>query len=125
MRMSSDDYRTDRWLLELIGEAYDPCTFRSLHNPDYPDGLTCQWPVGRVFINPPYSNPKPWIVRGISHQQKGGSCVMLLLKHDSSTEAYRLLHEAGAHFLMINGRLKHETGIGAAFPSVLAVLEVI
>lgn len=119
----SDDYSTDRWILELVGDAYDPCPLYG--KTTYPVGLVAKWPVGKVFINPPYSNPKQWVVRGISHQKAGGSTVIFLLKHDSSTEAYRLLHEAGAHFLLVNKRLKHQTGKSAAFPSVLAILEAI
>lgn len=53
-----------------------------------------------------------------------GDNIVLLLKHDSSTEAYRLLHEAGAYFILINRRLKYQTNRPAAFPSMLAVLSV-
>ena len=50
--------------------------------------------------------------------------IVMLLKHDTSTEWYRLLHEAGAKFLLVNGRLKHQTGRACAFPSVLAVMSL-
>jgi len=74
-----------------------------------------------VFVNPPYSNPLPWILQGISENKKGKT-IVFLLKHDSSTKWYQALHEAGAHFMMIQGRLKHGTGKSASFPSVIAVL---
>ena len=74
-----------------------------------------------VFVNPPYSNPSAWVMKAIE-EARNGLPVVLLLKHDSSTEWFRLLHEAGARFIMINKRLKHRTGRSAAFPSVLAVL---
>lgn len=75
----------------------------------------------RVFVNPPYSDPLPWVLHGIKEHQKGKT-VVFLLKHDSSTKWYRALHEAGARFLMIEGRLRHGTGKPANFPSILAVL---
>jgi len=74
-----------------------------------------------AFVNPPYSNPLAWVEKAIEESKKGLT-VVLLLKHDSSTKWYRLLHEAGANFMMISRRLKHRTGRSAAFPSVLAVL---
>tara|TARA_Y100000004_G_scaffold89474_1_gene100375 strand:+ start:618 stop:959 length:342 start_codon:yes stop_codon:yes gene_type:complete len=105
---------------------YDPCPID--HNPKIDkDGLEVDWEyyyrrsgyIG-AFVNPPYSNPLPWVKKAIAASKK--MPVVMLLKHDSSTEWFRLLHEAGARFLMINKRLKHRTGKGAAFPSVLAVL---
>lgn len=74
-----------------------------------------------TFVNPPYSDPLPWVKKAIQEYENGCNIVMLL-KHDSSTEWYRLLHEAGAKFLLVNKRLKYCTKTGAAFPSVLAVL---
>jgi len=47
----------------------------------------------------------------------------MLLKHDSSTEWYRLIHESGGYILMINKRLKHQTGKVAPFPSILVFWE--
>ncbi len=105
------------------------------------DGLAISWnwaDYDGVFVNPPNSDPKAWVKKAIfefnkAHDQANpdidpdwyeGSAlnIVMLLKHDTSTQAYKLLHEAGAKFLMIQGRLKHGTGKSAAFPSVLVVL---
>ena len=115
----SDSYPTDAWVLSLFDGWHDPCTlskgeFRSF------DGLGSSW-GGRTFVNPPYSDPLPWVEQGIKEAAKGKT-VVFLLKHDSSTKWYQKLHEAGAHFLMIQGRLRHGTGKPANFPSVLVVL---
>lgn len=115
----SDSYPTDEWLSALFDEWHDPCTL-SQGEFRVKDGLGSSWGK-KTFVNPPYSDPLPWVIQGIAEAKKGKT-VVFLLKHDSSTKWYRLLHEAGAHFLMIAGRLKHRTGNSANFPSVLAVL---
>lgn len=112
---------------------FDPCPIywdRETH----PDGLKIDWAEAIVnisqdegfwicgaFVNPPYSNPLPWVKKAIAEYNKGIT-IVLLLKHDSSTQWYRLLHEAGAYFLPITGRLKYGTRGPANFPSILAVL---
>jgi hypothetical protein len=117
--LSSDNYKTDTWILRLFDGWFDPCPF----NPEWQvDGLKLNWP-DRTFINPPYSNPKPWVEKAIEVNRQEGYTIALLLKHDSSTEWFRLLHEAGARALLVNGRLKHQTRTGAAFPSVIFILE--
>lgn len=118
----SDNYRTDQWILNLVGDHFDPCPYNPAHDPEIYDGLAIEWEHDRVFVNPPYSNPKPWVKKAIETHYRYNNVVMLLLKHDSSTEWYRSLHEANAKFLMINKRLKHQTGRSANFPSVLVVL---
>jgi len=130
-KLSHDNYQTDQWILDLFPNFYDPCPLfgiNSKHLVGY-DGLTTTWDhadYDGVFVNPPYSNPKVWVEKAIQEHSEvtegSASTIVLLLKHDSSTEWYRLLHEAGAKFLLINGRLKHQTGTSAAFPSLLAVL---
>jgi hypothetical protein len=122
----SDSYRTDEWIMDMFHNYYDPCPYNpSWNKHEYKDGLDLQtWPTNgkQIFINPPYSNPKPWVIKAIEFNNKYAIPVVLLLKHDSSTEWFRLLHEAGANFMMINGRLKHNTNRSCAFPSVLVCL---
>ena len=83
-----------------------------------------------MYVNPPYSNPLPWVEKAIYEIDKyPDSTIVMLLKHDSSTRWFRMLHEAGATFLMFQGRLDFDSpdGLGivgscASFPSVLVVL---
>lgn len=117
--MSNDNYPTDNWIKALFPDWFDPCHLSKGELRQF-DGLGSSWP-DHTFVNPPYSEPLKWVKQGIREHQKGKT-VVFLLKHDSSTQWYRLLHEAGAHFLMIQGRLKHGTGKPANFPSILAVL---
>lgn len=127
--LSSDKYETDSWVRSMFPSThwYDPCPID--WKPGDPDGLVGSWhkkmnttDLG-IFVNPPYSNPLPWVEKAIFTNQVHCETVVMLLKHDSSTEWYRLLHEAGANMMLFNKRLKYGTNTGAAFPSVLVVLE--
>jgi len=121
-KLSTDNYHTDTWILKMFQGWFDPCPFNPKYNPIlFQNGLDIEWP-NRTFVNPPYSNPLPWVEKAIKSNEKG-STVAMLLKHDSSTKWYALLHQHGARFLLIHGRLKHQTSRSAAFPSVIAILE--
>ncbi len=83
--MSGDNWRTPPWLLELIfpdGVYFDPCE----ENPEglrTSEGLTSSWPTNiPLFLNPPYSNPGPWLRKAAVH----GGPVVCLVKSDHSTE---------------------------------------
>ncbi len=116
--MKSDQYPTDAWLYDIFTTWYDPCPLKE----DWEiDGLAHLW-IEKTFCNPPYSNPKPWVKHGIESNKRLGTHVVFLLKHDSSTQWYKMLHEAGAKFMLISSRLRHGTGSPAPFPSLLAVL---
>lgn len=118
---SHDSHPTDKWLADIFISWFDPCPLNSYWDPRTDiDGLEIDWQY-HTFVNPPYSNPLPWVKKAIREKAKGNTVVMLL-KHDSSTKWYRLLHENGANFLMVNGRLSYGRDKPAAFPSVLAVL---
>jgi len=116
----SDSYPTDKWIRDLFPEHHDPCPLAENWQPD-DDGLAYNWRI-KTFCNPPYSNPLPWVMHGIMSNKMFKTQVVFLLKHDSSTKWYRALHEAGAKFLMVQGRLKHGTNNAAPFPSILVVL---
>lgn len=106
---------------------WDPCPF----NPDPTvDALEQSWYHNYIFVNPPYSNPKPWVRKAIDTHREYGSVVVMLLKHDSSTSWFNMLHEAGARFIMFQGRLdftgpdrcNSPKATGAPWPNVLAVM---
>jgi choline dehydrogenase-like flavoprotein len=119
--LSHDSHPTDKWIQNIFLGWFDPCPLNYDYNPiSHTDGLKIDWRF-HTFVNPPYSDPLPWVRKAIREQAKGNT-VVLLLKHDSSTKWYSLLHEAGANFMMINGRLKYGNTKTAAFPSMLAVL---
>ena len=110
--------------------------FESYHDPcpiDYKiDAFSYDWCEhhDQVYVNPPYSDPKPWVEKAIREISiYPDSTIVMLLKHDSSTRWFKMLHEAGARFLMFQGRLDFSNPDGegiagscASFPSVLVVL---
>ena len=73
---TSDDYYTPKWIFDTLGLHFDldvasppggppfvPCN-RYFTQAD--DGLAQDW-HGRIWMNPPYSNPTPWVNRFIEH----------------------------------------------------------
>lgn len=59
------------------------------------DALTQDWSTifregGKVWMNPPYSNPAPWIEKAIEQSNKG-VFVLALLPADTSTKWFHLL----------------------------------
>ena len=112
----NDNYLTDDWILKMFSEWFDPCPLNE--NPTI-DGLKIEW-KDKTYVNPPYSDPMPWIEKAIEESNKGKTIVMLV-KVDTSTKWFLKIVEAKAHILFIHGRLKYQTGSPAAFPSMLVI----
>ena len=130
----SDNWETPGWLMNMFRGWYDPCPLGGYKtNRDDLEGeweLMYQYPG--IYINPPYSDVTPWIDKAIRTHQRYMAIgvrvpIVMLLKHDSSTKWFAKLQEAGARFLMIQGRLNFKSPNAikhscSPFPSVLAVL---
>lgn len=115
MSKTSDDWMTPEALMAFFSDWDDPCPLRGT------DGLVRDWGP-RSFVNPPYSNPGPWVDKAIAEVARGKR-VVLLIRHDSSTRAWQKLHQAGAMFAAVIGRLHfNDTKEYAPFPSVLVFL---
>ena len=110
-----DSYATPQWLLDVFENWFDPCTLYSKF-----DGLAMEW-ENKTYVNPPYSNPLPWVEKAIQESQKGKTIVMLL-RVDTSTKWFAKLIEAQAEILWFSRRLKFINKNSANFPSMLVIL---
>jgi hypothetical protein len=72
---TSDDYLTPRWVFDTLGLTFDLDVAAPPWDTHVParrkytkadDGLTAPW-EGRVWMNPPYSKPRPWVEKFRSH----------------------------------------------------------
>ena len=112
-----DNYATPNWIKCIFFGWYDPCPLNP--EPDF-NGLKVSWHP-RTYVNPPYSNPLPWVEKAIEESKKGKMIVMLL-KVDTSTRWFAKLVEAKAKILWFNGRLRFANNSPANFPSMLVIL---
>ena len=72
---TSDDYYTAKWIFDALGLHFDLDVASPPHPTNVPcdryytqadDGLGSPW-YGRVWMNPPYSRPGPWVDRWLAH----------------------------------------------------------
>jgi len=73
---TSDDYYTPPNIFEALDVEFDidvcappggvPWIPAKRHYSVIEDGLSHDW-IGKVWMNPPYSNPKPWVNKFIEH----------------------------------------------------------
>lgn len=70
-------------------------------------------PILRIFVNPPYSNPLPFVKRAVE-LMKAGHLVVMLLPADKSTKWYKVIQENATEVIdIIGGRINFlhpETG---------------
>jgi hypothetical protein len=82
-QLTSDDYYTPAWIFDAMGIEFDldvaappgGVSWIPAHQfyTQADDGLTAPW-VGRVWMNPPFSEPGPWVARFIAH--RNGVCIV-------------------------------------------------
>lgn len=90
--VENDTTLTPLWLIEMLGEFdFDPCGYpghaTAKHVNLWPsDGLTIDW-HGKVWCNPPYSAPGPFLQRLAQH---GNGIALVLASTDTGwfQEAY-------------------------------------
>jgi len=72
---TSDDYYTPKWIFDTLGLHFDLDVASPPHATNVPcdryytqadDGLAQDW-HGRVWMNPPFSRPTPWVQRWLAH----------------------------------------------------------
>lgn len=76
VQATSDDYYTPRWVFDALAVTFDldvcappsgiPWIPAARYLTIEDDGLNSPW-EGRVWMNPPYSDPTPWMRRFLDH----------------------------------------------------------
>lgn len=83
MGSKNDDVQTPKWLYQALNERYsfnhDPCPFKWKGEVEggAPNGLSSEWGT-RSFVNPPFSQIKVWLKKGLEEYQKGKLVVFLI-----------------------------------------------
>ena len=115
----TDNWQTPKWLMKVFSEFYDPVPPN--YDKDYMSTDVAD--KRQIYINPPYSNPLPFVLKAIEdHKKCPNNVIVLLLKFDSTTKWYKALVDAEAHFLYCAERLHYSESGAAPFSSVLAIL---
>lgn len=120
-----DEAGTPLWLYEGLNSIFnfklDVCASDKNHkHKNYftkkEDALKKPW-TSSNFMNPPYSNMKPWIEK--AHAEKG--LTVGLLKCDPSTGNFERCYYCG-HIILLKPRIKHVGFENSAdFPSMLVI----
>lgn len=117
----SDDWATPKDVYDSLNQEFnfddDPCPLQMQGLPLL-DGLSREW-GSRCFMNPPYSNPTPWVRRAYQ-ESLNGKLVVGLLRGDTSTIWFHDWVLPFAKLRFIKGRLCFN-GKPAPFSSIIAV----
>ena len=113
----TDQRPTPKWLMDCFNDYFDPCPLNS--NPEV-NGLNIDW-KNKTYVNPPYSNIRPWVKKAIEEASKGKKIIMLL-PADTSTHYYADLITANAHIFFSHGRIKFSNYKCPAWGSMLVIL---
>ncbi len=115
----SDDYETPKEIYDELDAEFkfdfDPCP----SNPAF-DGLSIQWKRSN-YVNPPYSNPRPWVAKPIEEARKGKTCVLLLRADPSTNYFHRLIMPNAREVRFRRGRIKFDGKSPAPFASMIVV----
>jgi site-specific DNA-methyltransferase (adenine-specific) len=103
-KISNQDARTPEDLYRQLDEEFhfdfDPCP----NNPTF-DGLKVEWGKSN-YVNPPYANKTPWILKAIEESRKGKTVVMLLPVDTSTRWFHDLILTYADEIRFIRGRLR-------------------
>lgn len=112
----NDSSKSPQWLLDVFHDYFDPCPLND--NPKF-DGLKIPWKKFN-YVNPPYSDKKPWILKAIEETKLGNTTVMLL-PHVPEMAWYHDLIIPQCEILSLRGRLELDNGKHPRYGSMLVV----
>ena len=92
MSKETDSVKTPMWLKRYItkkyGKWFDPTPYRPKWDAQKNfDALNHEWKGKVVYMNPPYSNAKPFLERAVE-QKKSGRTIIILVKVDIMMSKY-------------------------------------
>lgn len=122
-RVKRDECYTPKELVkaftDVLGKpVLDPCTTpeantvvgaeRIYTKEDNLNPLEQDWPTtGFIWVNPPFSKPKPWIVKAVvqaAKQEADGLHIAVLTSNDTSTWWAQLAMQNASGMIMLQGR---------------------
>jgi len=117
-KKSDDNWATPKDLYKKLDEEFhftdDPCPVNGK------GGLEREWGE-RTFMNPPYSNPTPWVKKAYEESRKG-KIIVGLLRGDTSTRWFHDWVLGRAELRFIKGRLRFgDRNKPAPFASIIAI----
>lgn len=118
-----DNYPTPKKLYDELDQEFhfdhDPCPLNPPGLRDV-DGLG-DWGHSN-YVNPPYSNKRPWIKKAIEEQARGNLTVMLL-PADTSCNWFHDMVMPHAEVRFIRGRVSFNAKSHASYPSMLCIFK--
>jgi len=117
----SDSWATPKEVYDELDREFhfnfDPCPLNE--HPEFGEnGLLIEWGT-RVFMNPPYSHPEPWVKRAYEQSLKG-KLVVGLLRGDTSTNWFHNWVLGKAEIRFVRGRICFNDK-PAPFASIIAI----
>ena len=132
--MANDLWRTPQYIFDWLNSEFEfildaacnsdnsKCVFGCCHDRGQ-DGLSMDWAsFGRIWLNPPYSNPYPWVKKAYEESLKG-CIVVCLLPADISTKWFHEWVIGKAEIRFIQGRISFDGEKKSApkFGSMIAI----
>ena len=88
------------------------------------NGLEKDWEGETVFVNPPYSKIKNWVIKAHTEGQKLNTTVVMLIPSRTDTRWWHQYCMNADKILFVKGRLKFEGGEHSApFPSAVIIFK--
>ena len=118
----SDEWYTPKTLFEQMNLQFDLDVASSINKVHVPaqhkytindDGLIQPW-FGRVFMNPPYSKPSPWVHKWIDHNNG------IALLPTAKSKWFNYLMDSNAKFVLLPSNFKFESPDGKSLSLMMA-----
>lgn len=119
---ATDDWATPPDLYQQLNKEFDfnfdPCPLNSEI-----DGLTIDW-GSSVFVNPPYSNIKNFLIKAHAELNKESKTIVFLVPSRTDTRWFHDYVYGKAELRFIKGRLKFGGAKNSApFPSMICIFK--